>query len=171
MRSQRCPRKLEFDCIAIFVTFYVKKRFLLCTDLHQCIKYATRCRRHGLIKTRRGQHKLSRESTKRGRRETTKRYIGMRPFFYGLKNSIFCIFKYVFLLLQIGYFHYYKPKLLTQHVRFMKLEVNFGNANMSVIIALSLRCLYTVTEVLQVTLLLTISCSYHKISLYQNLAG
>ena len=58
-----------------------------------------------------------------------------------------------------------------QHVRFMKLEVNFGNANMSVIIALSLRCLYTVTEVLQVTLLLTISCSYHKISLYQNLAG
>ena len=58
-----------------------------------------------------------------------------------------------------------------QHVRFMKLEVNFGNANMSVIIALSLRCLYTVTEILQVTLLLGISCSYHKISLDQNLAG
>ena len=58
-----------------------------------------------------------------------------------------------------------------QHVRFMKLEVNFGNANTSVIIALILRCLYTVTEVLQVTLLLGISSSYHKISLDPNLAG
>ena len=42
----------------------------------------------------------------------------------------------------------------------MKLEVNFGNANMSVITVLSLRCLYTVTEVPQVTLLLGISSSY-----------
>ena len=58
-----------------------------------------------------------------------------------------------------------------QHVRFMKLEVNFGNANTSVIIVLCLRCLHTVTEVLQVTLLLGIISSYHKIRLDPNLAG
>ena len=89
-----------------------------------------------------------------------------------VSKTLFSAFSSVFLLeLQIGYFYYYKPKLLTQHVRFMKLEVNFGNANISVITALSLRCLYTVTEVLQVTLLLGISSSYHKISLDPNLAG
>ena len=58
-----------------------------------------------------------------------------------------------------------------EHVRFMKLEVNFGNANMSVITAPSLRCLYTVTGVLEVTLLLGIISSYHKIGLDPNLAG
>ena len=53
-----------------------------------------------------------------------------------VSKTLFSAFSSVFLLeLQIGYFYYYKPKLLTQHVRFMKLEVNFGNANMSVITA------------------------------------
>ena len=54
--SQRCPQKLESHRIAIFVTFYeTQTSFFVITDLHKCIKYATRCRRHGLIKTQRVQ--------------------------------------------------------------------------------------------------------------------
>ena len=137
-----------------------------------CIEFAMRTMGHhqwwGQHKLSGGVHKVQKVKDNHEVHRHAPRKI---LYFSGLQNSIFCIFKCVFFYsYRLGIFIIIHQSFSwnTSGLWSWKLILEMLTCRLSL---LSLRCLYTVIKVLQVTLLLGISSSYHKISLDPNLAG